>query len=753
MSIFLVSSKITKVSIKGVLVNILLEPPVIEPKSSYFFDDYDTYLKAIRTVEDDSNCYMIEGSVESFIEAKLIASSASSEEVKIIDLDTEKLSNLINLIEAKYAFFCFDFEATGLNIYSHSFDIRMLSISIEYNESYVLLFDTDREKKIKLLKRLFTLKKVKKVAHNLQFDAKILKRYDIDIKHGLECTMLMANQLQIDKEIGLKELRAKFFPNAPAYEDVMKKEYKVAMKKEWKNSVSYADCPIYILKPYASTDTAYTFVFYCYFNRLLCNDTRLLNDYNTVVVPFLNVAINTLSQGMLVDVSILEVAREKAVALLEILEKDFDSTFEVSDWNREVIENLEKEFEAKISSYDGKSKEAFIVKESLKLEKAIVKNSLNLGSPKQKLAFLKKYFNYPHDSTNAKLMEVWLADTDYDSEFFKVMAKIAKAGKLLNTNILPLIEYGQYDGYVRSTYKIGGTITGRLSSTDPNLQNLDKHERIADPEIRELAALVKKSFICKDGWGIAQADLSQAELRIMAYWSKCQNLLTAYRENKDVHSLTASNFMKLSYEDFMKIEKEERALVRDKAKPVNFGLIFLMEATGLMRNAALNYKVFMTKDEAQAWIDGFFSIYKEIGSYHKHQSKRAAMEGYAETFFGRKSKLDYKNTYKKGDREALNRKAVNIPTQGTSAEFVLLLMIILDDLDLDWVRICNSVHDSLIVYVRQGYREELIKVLNIISEYMPIDKWFGDSFISSSGKKNTVKMVLDYKFGSSWHDV
>ncbi len=233
------------------------------------------------------------------------------------------------------------------------------------------------------------------------------------------------------------------------------------------------------------------------------------------------------------------------------------------------------------------------------------------------------------------------------------------------------------------------TATGRLSSTDPNLQNIP----VRTPEGRR----IRQAFIAPAGWRIVAADYSQIELRIMAHLSSDAGLIEAFAKGHDVHRATAAEVFGVTL-------REVSDLQRRSAKAINFGLIYGMSAFGLAKQLGVG------RGEAQAYIDRYFARYPGVQAYMERVRAEAGKRGYVETIFGRRLYLPDIRSRNPSVRQAAERTAINAPMQGSAADIIKRAMITLDA----WLaesaapaRMVMQVHDELVFEVREDALEEV----------------------------------------------
>lgn len=245
-------------------------------------------------------------------------------------------------------------------------------------------------------------------------------------------------------------------------------------------------------------------------------------------------------------------------------------------------------------------------------------------------------------------------------------------------------------GRVHTSYHQAVTATGRLSSTDPNLQNI--------PIRNEEGRRIRQAFVAPAGYKILAVDYSQIELRIMAHLSGDQALLDAFRDGKDIHAATAAEIMGVSIDQ---VSSEQRR----RAKAVNFGLIYGMSAFGLAKQLGI------PRGEAQAYMDKYFERYPGVMQYMEDTRSAAADKGYVETIFGRRLHLPEIKSRNGMRRKAAERAAINAPMQGTAADIIKKAMLLVDQ----WiqeegngrVKLLMQVHDELVFEVEESSLSEI----------------------------------------------
>jgi DNA polymerase-1 len=348
----------------------------------------------------------------------------------------------------------------------------------------------------------------------------------------------------------------------------------------------------------------------------------------------------------------------------------------------------------------------------------------NLASPKQIGEILFTKLEIPILKKTAKgapsTKEEVLQELALDYPLPKVLLEHRGLAKLKSTytDKLPTM-INPKTGRIHTSYHQAGTATGRLSSSDPNLQNIP----IRNSEGRR----VRQAFIASPGCKIVAADYSQIELRIMAHLSEDPNLLSAFAMGKDIHQATAAEVFGLDLES---VSTEQRR----SAKAINFGLIYGMSAFGLAKQLNIGRK------QAAEYIDTYFERYPGVLNYMNSVRSSASDNGYVETDFGRRLYLPEINSKNGMRRQAAERTAINAPMQGTAADIIKLAMISVDT----WLEKSNlksvmimQVHDELVLEVPEL---ELVEVTDGLKLHM------------ESAANLKVPLVVDAGVGNNWDE-
>ena len=346
----------------------------------------------------------------------------------------------------------------------------------------------------------------------------------------------------------------------------------------------------------------------------------------------------------------------------------------------------------------------------------------NINSPKQlgvalfeKLGLPAKKKTKSGYSTNADVLE----DLRKYHPVIDMILKYRTLAKLKSTYCDGLLKVIGDDGRIHTNFNQTETRTGRISSTEPNLQNI--------PVRTEIGRELRRFFCAKEGCVLVDADYSQIELRVLADISKDENMMQAFKDNEDIHTATASQVFNMP-RDFV------TPIMRSRAKAVNFGIVYGIGAFSLSKDIGVTTK------EASNYIKAYLSHYSGVDKYMHDVTEKAKEDGYVETVFGRRRYLPELKTGNHITRAFGERVARNMPIQGTAADIIKIAMIKVDNRLQDEglkAKLILQVHDELIV---EAPEEEKEKVSAILKEEM-------ENAVSLS-----VPLIADAAMGKTWYD-
>ena len=574
-------------------------------------------------------------------------------ETVIVDTPEALESMLAELRGARVL--AFDTETTGLDTASAA--LVGISLSADGRVGYYLpVGHTDgpnlpRDVALDALRPLLTDPNVVKVAHNAAYDLGILRQVGLEVSPLPEDTMLMEFLIRPTGQKGLKDcVRRRFGVRMAKYEELT--------GKAKGTQVTMDKVPVARAAPYAAADAAFT----CRLLEVARADlveTGGMALYEQIERPLIPVIVDLNQAGAMLDVPYLrQLSDEFAERLNMLAERVFDAVGE----------------------------------------------RFSLGSPKQLNEILFNKLKLPTKGLR-KSTHGFSVDADaleILSEFHPAVRLILEwrgLEKLKNTYVDALPRQVDSAGRVHTTYHQTGAVTGRLSSENPNLQNI--------PIRTEEGRRVRKAFIAPPGSHLLSADYSQIELRILAHYSGDEGLIRAFREGRDIHRATAALVRGVPYEA---VSKEQRYF----AKRVNFGLLYGMGAARLARESELS------KAEAEAFIRNYFERLPGVRRYLDESKVRAREVGYLETLLGRRRDFSILKdpAIRQMDRARIEREAVNMPIQGSAADIIKVAMIRLSarlKAEGYAARMILQVHDELVLEVPD---HELPRATALLCEVM-----------------------------------
>ncbi|MFU8787377.1 MAG: DNA polymerase I [Methylobacter sp.] len=575
--------------------------------------------------------------------------------------------------------FAFDTETTSLD-YSKA-HIVGVSFAVTPGKAAYLPLAHDYPSAPTQLNRTEVLEKLRpllenpdkaKLGQNLKYDSHVLANHGITLRGITHDTMLESYVLNSTATKHNMDDLAKVYLGVETihYEDVAGKGAK---------QIGFQEVPIEQAAPYAAEDADITLRLHQVLSAKLAQQPKLLALYSDMEIPLISVLARLESNGVLIDTAML------AQQSLEL--------------SSQII-SLEQR------AHD------------------LAGQTFNLGSPKQiqdilydqqKLPILKKTPKGQPSTEESVLQELAL-----DYPLPKLILEHRSLSKLKSTytDKLPQQVDGQ-SGRVHTSYHQAVAATGRLSSSDPNLQNI--------PIRSEEGRKIRQAFIAPPGRKIVAADYSQIELRIMAHLSADAGLLKAFSEGQDVHRATAA-------EVFGVAPEQVTTDLRRSAKAINFGLIYGMSAFGLAQQLGLARK------QAQAYIDLYFARYPGVKNYMDSTREQARTQGYVETLFGRRLYLPEINSRNAARRQYAERTAINAPMQGTAADIIKRAMIAADQ----WLykenpdaKMIMQVHDELVFEIAEGQLDSCIVAIRAL--------------MCSAATLN-VPLLVDIGVGNNWDE-
>ncbi len=574
--------------------------------------------------------------------------------------------------------FAFDTETTSLDYMSA--EIVGVSFAVQAGEAaYVPLahdyldapVQLDREQVLRALQPLLEDDNCRKVGQNLKYDQSVLQRYGIDLRGIAFDTMLESYVLNSTASRHNMDALAEHYLGMGTikFEDIAGKGAK---------QLTFNQIALEQAAPYAAEDADITLRLHQTLWPLLEKEPRLAQVFQELDMPLVPVLSRIERNGALVDSYLLgQQSRELALRMHELQEQAW----------------------------------------------TVAGEEFNLSSPKQLQGLLFEKLQLPvlkktpkGQPSTAEEVLVELAERGY--ELPKLIMEYRSLSKLKSTytDKLPRM-ISAHTGRVHTSYHQAVTATGRLSSSDPNLQNI--------PVRTEEGRRIRQAFVAKKGYQLVAADYSQIELRIMAHLSGDQGLVSAFANNLDVHKATAAEVFGVTLDE---VTSDQRR----SAKAINFGLIYGMSAFGLAKQ--LN----IARGDAQQYVERYFQRYPGVQSYMDRTRAQAHEQGYVETIDGRRLYLPDINNSNRMRQQAAERTAINAPMQGTAADIIKQAMVSVDrwlqDSQLD-ARIIMQVHDELVLEVKDDIIEVVVAGLR---EHM------------EAAASLDVPLIVDVGVGDNW---
>jgi len=621
------------------------------------------------------------------IEKKIIENLNEIEEINS-EFDRENYQIIQSLDElAKWkmkaeniGYVAFDTETNSLN----AVEADMVGFSLctsENDACYVPLLHKGNDKQINFAQAIDILKSIledngiKKILHNMKFDALVVDKYNINIKN-FDDTMLMSYSL------GSGGIRHKLDTLIKYYFDHDAISFK-DLVGSGKDKKTFQELTIIEAGKYAAEDADMTLRLWKRFKSSMVKDKQV-KIYEIIEKPLAQVIMNMEKHGISIDVNKLN---------------ELSGNFE------EKLKNLEK------TCYK------------------LIGEEVNLGSPKQVGEILFDKLALPGGkktstgswSTNAEVLEN-LANEGYD--FPKILLEWRALSKLKTTytDTLPTF-LNIKTNRIHSSFAMATTSTGRLASSDPNLQNI--------PIRSDDGRMIRKAFVPEKGNILISSDYSQIELRLIAHIADEKNLINAFLDEIDIHSSTASEVFNIPLNDMT-------PNIRRNAKAINFGIIYGISAFGLAKQ--LN----ISRTEASDFIRAYFKKYPSIKDYMDETKKYANENGYVKTLLGRKCLVEEINSKNAATRSFMERAAINAPIQGSAADIIKRAMVILGNhkkLAKLETKMLLQVHDELIFETKKENCEDSIRIIKkeMESANLPI-------------LSLNVPLIADTNFGNNWDE-
>lgn len=638
----------------------------------------------------------------------------------------------------------YDFEThkidKKLGVLEEGFKATMLSLSFNFGAAYIIPLEhyespvTAKQARYMLDilgEEVFSNPNVHKIAHNHNFELWVLSLYGItNIKGRLTDTMLQAHLLDETQKVGLKSLVKHYFPLYADYD------------KELKN-YSWDKTPIDLLAQYNALDSDLTLRLYTQLEIELLEQPRLYKIFRNLSMAAFKPLFEAEQRGLLIDKNFLETSIEEVEDVITGVLQKMGSNPVVKRYQLAVSQQTVQEeiqhLTEKLERWQSKHKNFTKTEEKYKKQLRELKTgalgeayTINYNSTKQLASLLfnhPKGFKFDGDSTQESVLKELLetALSEAARSFLTDLMLYKKLTKNQSVYLAGMLPRLDKSNRVHTHFKLNGTRSGRLSSVSPNLQNIPSAGRIKEPVLSKAVKRVKECFIAPPDHVILQVDYSQAELRVIAEFAQEEAMLKAYREGKDLHALGAAAMLRKTYEQFYALPKEDIKRYRTKAKARNFGLIYGMSADGFKEYAKNTYGLDVTLEEAKKERNAFFTMYPRLLDYHTKYIQKGKKDGFVRTLFGRKRHLPNINNPDEYLAAMEERAAINSPIQGTAGELTIFAIAILFHRLPSYVKLVNTVHDSIIFYIPKARLKQVIPIIKEACENLPTETYFNTS--------------------------
>ena len=577
--------------------------------------------------------------------------SSSDKDYQLVD-SRDKRSKLISELE-KLDSFCFDTETTSVN--PHEADLVGIAISFRKDQAFFIPCPEDQEEAQKIaeeFRSVFENDQTEKVGQNIKYDILVMRNYGIEVKGPVFDTMIAHYLLQPEQRHNLTILSEKYLNYTPISIEEL-------IGKKGKNQLTMRSVGVEKITPYACEDADLTWQLRNIMEKEL-RDHSLWNLASQMEMPLIQVLVRMEVNGVKIN--------EKEL-------RDYAGEL------REEIGNIEKE----VHSMAGVT---FNIDSPKQLGQVLFERMKIVDNPKKTRT--KQY------STSEETLQQ-LSDKH---PIIRKVLDYRSVRKLLSTYVEALPELiNSRTGKIHTSFNQAIAATGRLSSYNPNLQNIPIRE--------ERGRKIRKAFVPSDTeHTLLAADYSQIELRIMAHMSGDPKLTEAFRNNQDIHSSTAARLFHLDNPE--DVTKDQRR----KAKTANFGIIYGISAFGLSQRLNIPRK------EAKEIIDAYFNTFPRVKEYMDRRIAAAREQGYVETIWGRKRFLENINSRNATLRGMAERNAINAPIQGSAADIIKMAMLSIDrELREGGYRskLILQVHDELIF---DACKRELDKLREMVTDKM-----------------------------------
>lgn len=676
-----------------------------------------------------------------------------------------------------------DFETNGANaMYPGSYP-TILGVSFQIGSAWILpLGHKDskfrkRQRWVRMLqyfgREVIENPNVVKIGQNIKFEMNWWRKYGITMQGRVFDTMLAKYLLDEERPHDLKSMVGRFIPEFDGYDLTGKPSDKATKERIiefWSN------VPIDDLSLYCALDADLTFRLWVFFESRLI-DMGFYPLFRNLMMMASRVLAEAEYQGMNIDIDYLEELLVTYVTKIDACELRLRSNPLIVSYEKSRLKLIKKqmvkdlEIEIRKLKEDGGSARMIASREE-KISRYLAgeytnnkeKNAvekLNFGSPLQMIDLLFEspdgfrfdVVKFTEDKKTKKISDRPSTDEEVllelleidDSGFIKNLLELRELSKMYSTYVRGMWEKVNSNNRVHGGFLLHGTVTGRLSSRNPNLQNIPRDTTASD---------IKRMFTAPEGQLIMQLDYSQAELRVLAAAAQETTMIEWFKAGRDVHTASAALKWDMDYDEILAMLNDEshsdhkRWVARRKqAKTINFGIVYGQTAKKLAGSLSSDdHRVSM--DEAQQFLDDFNEQFPNIAKFIKTQQHYAEINEYVVNLFGRKRRLPNVTSDNWGKKAEALRQSVNAPIQGAASDFTLFSSVLIREQILQGrlpkgLTQVGTVHDSLIFYIDPAIIHEIIPKLYKICRNPETKEWF-------NFEVEGIEMKVDFEIGTNW---
>jgi DNA polymerase I-like protein with 3'-5' exonuclease and polymerase domains len=662
-----------------------------------------------------------------------------------------------------------DFESTGTSAMYPGSKPTILGVSFQPGSAWIIplahkesIFQDNWVRVLQLFGReIIENPIIVKIGQNIKYEMNWWRKYGIIMRGRVFDTMLAKYILDEERPHDLKSMVERFIPEHAGYDLPGQPSDKATPEQM---IMFWSNVPLETLSKYCALDADLTFRLWIFFEQRLI-DNGFYPLFRNMMMMASRVLSEAEYEGMEVDMGYVKSLIDIYQQRISDCDKALRNNPLILKYEKERLRVVKQDILSEYAVTGNRKKASVLLAGgyNTKKEKELLA-SINFGSPKQmiELLFDNEYgfrFDIVKFTTDKKtkkptktpstdedtLTELLIQD---DTGFIKSLLEYRELTKLYSTYIDGIWKRTHSDNRVHGSFLLHGTVTGRLSSRNPNLQNIPRDTTSSD---------IKKMFIAPKGWLILQLDYSQAELRVLATSAKEETMIKWFKDGKDIHTASCALKWGVEYDFILGILKDDNnpdfklwKARRKQAKTINFGIVYGQTAIKLAENLAKEGEK-VTINEAQEFLDDFNRQFPKIRRFIDRQKKFAAQNGYVYNLFGRKRRLLNINSDNWGKKSEAERQSVNAPIQGAASDFALFSSILIREskkkgiIPSELIQV-GTVHDSLIFYFNPLIIHSAIPVLYEICRNPETKTWFNFEI-------QDIEMKVDFEIGKNWGEL